>query len=242
MRTTTRLYLLLIALLPAVLLLLPASAGAGTPAHPRPGLEQGLDLPKSLTTESLTTEALLDSLQHTAFLYFWEEANPVNGLIRDRSDPYSPCSIAAQGFGITAICVAIEHGWVTREEGRDRIMLGMQTLWNGQQGPGTYGNNGYKGLFYHFLDINSGVRVWNCELSTIDTALLMAGVLDAKMYFQTADEGDLELRALADSLYQRVDWDFMRNGGNGIRMGWKPEGGFSSFGNWVGYNEAMILY
>ena len=192
--------------------------------------------------ESLTTPALLDSLQRTAFEYFWDEANPVNGLIRDRSQPGSPCSIAAQGFGISAICIAIDHGWVTRGEGRDRILLGMQTLWNGPQNDSEFVTNGYKGLFYHFLDINSGYRAWSCELSTIDTALLMAGVLDAKQYFDTDDPGDQQVRALADSLYYRVDWEFARDEGNGIRMGWKPSTGFSEFGNWVGYNEAMILY
>ena len=76
--------------------------------------------------------------------------------------------------------------------------------------------------------MNSGLRTWNCELSTIDTALLMAGVLDAKQYFDTADPGDVQIRALADSLYHRVDWDFMRSGGNGIRMGWKPGTGFAA--------------
>lgn len=201
------------------------------------------DLPVYTTGgKSLTNEALLDSLQRTAFNYFWYEANPVNGLIRDRSQAGSPCSIAAQGFGITAICIAIDHGWVTREQGLARIRLGMQTLWNGAQGSAAFNVNGYKGLFYHFLDINSGNRTWTCELSTIDTALLMAGVLDAKQYFHTSDPGDVEIRALADSLYRRVDWDFMRNGGPAIKMGWKPETGFNTFGNWIGYNEAMILY
>ena len=192
--------------------------------------------------KDLTTEALLDSLQRTAFEYFWEQVNPVNGLIRDRSQAWSPCSVAAQGFGITAICIAIDHGWVTRTEGRDRILLGMQTLWDGPQGDTEYNVNGYRGLFYHFLDINSGMRTWSCELSSIDTALLMAGVLDAKQYFDTADSGDQQVRALADSLYYRVDWDFMRNGGNGILMGWKPGTEFSGYGYWRGYNEAMILY
>jgi hypothetical protein len=201
------------------------------------------DLPVSISGgQSLTNEALLDSLQRTAFNYFWYQANPVNGLIRDRSQAGSPCSIAAQGFGITAITIGIEHGWVTKEVGRARIKLGMQTLWNGTQGSAAAGVNGYKGLFYHFLDINSGNRTWTCELSTIDTALLMAGVLDAKQYFHTMDPLDVEIRALADSLYNRVDWDYMRNGGAGIRMGWKPETGFNTFGNWIGYNEAMILY
>jgi hypothetical protein len=191
---------------------------------------------------SLTTEALLDSLQRTAFLYFWNEANPVNGLIRDRSQNGSPCSIAAQGFGITAICIGIDHGWVSRSEGRARIRLGMQTLWDGNQGPEAFNVNGYKGLFYHFLDINSGNRTWECELSTIDTALLMAGILDARQYFDTDDPEDVELRQLATALFNRVDWDFMRNNGIGLRMGWKPDTGFNTFGNWIGYNEAMILY
>ncbi|MFO7654305.1 MAG: glucoamylase family protein [Candidatus Krumholzibacteriia bacterium] len=191
---------------------------------------------------ALTTEALLDSLQRTAFLYFWREANPVNGLIRDRSQNWSPCSIAAQGFGISAICIGIDHGWVTREAGRDRILLGMQTLWNGPQGDAQYGTNGYRGLFYHFLDINSGVRTWSSELSTIDTALLMAGVLDARRYFDRAESGDQAVRALADSLFNRVDWQFMTAGGGALLMGWKPETGFSGYSYWIGYNEAMILY
>jgi hypothetical protein len=198
--------------------------------------------PGITASPTLTTEALLDSLQRTSFEYFWEQANPVNGLIRDRSQTGSPCSIAAQGFGISAICIAIDHGWVTREAGRARIRLGMQTLWNGPQSDASFGVNGYKGLFYHFLDINSGMRTWSCELSTIDTALLMAGILDAREYFDTADAGDVELRALADSLYQRVDWDFMRSGGGAIKMGWKPGTGFNGYGYWIGYNEAMILY
>ena len=172
---------------------------------------------------ALTTEALLDTLQRTAFEYFWDEANPVNGLIRDRSQAGSPCSIAAQGFGISAICIAIDHGWVTRSEGRDRILLGMQTLWDGNQGR-QFVINGYKGLFYHFLDINSGLRAWNCELSTIDTALLMAGVLDAKQYFDTDDPGERRSapwRIRCTSGSTGNSWP----GGNGIRHGWKPERG-----------------
>lgn len=216
--------------------LLTAALAAAAPAAP---IELG---PPPGAAKSLTTPALLDSLQRTAFLYFWNEANPTNGLIRDRSQFNSACSIASQGFGITAICIAIDHGWVTREEGRARIRLGLETLWNGAQGPQSLGVNGYKGLFYHFLDLNTGVRTWNCELSTIDTALLMAGVIDARNYFDTDDPLDVELRELCTDLYERVDWVWARDGGNGIKMGWKPETGFSAFGRWIGYNEAMILY
>lgn len=191
---------------------------------------------------TLTTPALLDSLQQTAFNYFWLEANPANGLIKDRSTSGSPCSIASTGFGLSAICIGIDHGWVSRAAGQARVLTTLQTFWNGPQGTAATGTIGYKGLFYHFLDMNTGLRAWNSELSTIDTALLMAGVLDTKQYFDTSDPDDIAIRALADSLYRRVDWDFMRASGVGIRMGWDPISGFSPFGTWVGYNEAMILY
>jgi len=191
---------------------------------------------------AITTPALLDTLQHGAFDYFWNEANPANGLIKDRSTPGSACSIAAVGFGLSAICIGVDHGWITREQGRERVLTTLTTFWTGPQGHEVAGNMGYRGFFYHFLDMNTGARVWNCELSSIDTALLMAGVIDVEHYFLGGDAAETEIRALADSLYQRVDWEFMRNWGVGIRMGWKPESGFDGYGTWVGYNEATILY
>ena len=191
---------------------------------------------------SLTTEALLDTLQHTAFNFFWAESNSFNGLIRDRSTTGSPASTASMGFGITAICIGIDHGWVTRAAGQQRILAALQTLWTGTQGPGAVGIIGYKGLYYHFLDIFQATRTWSCELSTIDTALLFAGIVDAKQYFNTADPADVQVRALADSIYYRADWDWARGGTSGLKMGWKPDFGFTQFGTWVGYNEAMIMY
>ncbi len=191
----------------------------------------------------LPTEVLLDTLQHSAFNYFWNEMNPVSGLMPDRSVPTSPCSIASEGFGLSAICVAIDHGWITRAEGRGRVRTALETLWNGPQGTSTTNAMGYRGLYYHFLKMDTGLREWSSELSTIDTALLFAGILDCKMYFTDAgDAAEVRIRALADSIYYRADWDFMRNGNAGILMGWKPESGFTTFGEWVGYNEAMILY
>lgn len=189
-----------------------------------------------------TTAALLDTVQHASFLYFWSEANPANGLIKDRSTSGSPASIAATGFGLSSICVGIDHGWVTREAGRERVRTTLLTFWTEPQGSGANGNIGYKGLFYHFLDMATAVRTWSCELSTIDTALLFAGILDAKQYFTGSDPVETEIRALADSIYYRADWEFMRNGAQGIYMGWKPGTGYSGFGLWQGYNEAMILY
>ena len=191
---------------------------------------------------AITNEALLDSLQRTAFQYFWQEANPSNGLIKDRNASWSPCSIASLGFGLSAICIGIDHGWVTREAGRGRVLTALETLWSKPQGSGSGGVIGYHGFYYHFLDMSFGTRTWDCELSTIDTALLFAGMIDAKQYFTTADPLDVRVRELADSIYYRADWEWFRNHNPGIMMGWKPNTGFSGFGQWIGYNEAMILY
>src|SRR5882672_5717362 len=95
-----------------------------------------------------TTEELLDTVQHTAFTYFWQEANPENGLIKDRSASGAPCSIASVGFGLTAICIGADHGWVTRAAARDRVLTTLRTFWSGSQGTAQSGYIGYKGFFY----------------------------------------------------------------------------------------------
>ncbi len=192
--------------------------------------------------DALSNEALMDTLQVTSFRYFWEQTNPANGLTRDRSAVGSPASIAAVGFGLSAICTGIDRGWVSRETGRARVRTTLNTFWTGPQGTGATGYIGYQGLFYHFLDMSTAKRTWDCEVSTIDTALLMAGILDCRQYFNTVDTLDVAVRALADSIYRRADWNFFRNSNPGILMGWKPGTGFSGFGQWIGYNEAMILY
>ena len=189
--------------------------------------------------------AVLDSIQYAGFRYFWYTANPVNGLCPDRSAAGSVCSTASTGFGLSAICVGVDHGWITRDQGRQRVLVTLQTFWNGPQGPGTSGIIGYKGLYYHWLDMTTGLRRvdWNAELSTIDTALLFAGIMHAREYFDdSTDVTEGVIRALADSITQRADWNFMRNGSAGLQMGWNPSSGFSTFGKWVGYNEAMIMY
>lgn len=185
--------------------------------------------------------AVLDQIQRTAVDYFWQEANPDNGLIRDRSRPDSKCSIAAVGFGLSALVVGMERGWVDREAGRERIRTTLRTFWTLPQGPQTEGVAGYRGWFYHFLEMDTGLRAWNCELSSIDTALLLAGVLDAELYFDGKDPIDVEIRDLAERLLGRVDWNWMRFGQPSLTMGWRPEQGFLS-SRWHGYNEAMILY
>ncbi|HEY6196379.1 MAG TPA: glucoamylase family protein [Candidatus Eisenbacteria bacterium] len=192
-----------------------------------------------------TTAALLDTLQHSAFGFFWNEVNPANGLIRDRSAAGSTLSsIAAVGFGLSAIPIGIDHGWITRAAGRSRVRTTLTTFYTGPQGTAALGTIGYKGFFYHFLNMNTATRYdTGVELSTIDTALLFAGMLDARQYFDDpSDPDEIAIRLMADSLFQRADFNFMRNFNPGIMMGWKPAFGFSGFGQWIGYNEAMILY
>ena len=136
-----------------------------------------------------STNEFLDYVQQTTFDYFWYNANPANGLVPDRSATGSACSIAAVGFGLTAIGIAVDHGWITRTQAVARVLTTLNTFLQGPQGPGTTGVIGYKGWFYHFLDMNTALRAGS-ELSSIDTVLLLAGILYAKQYFNgaSADE------------------------------------------------------
>jgi hypothetical protein len=186
--------------------------------------------------------AILDTIQHTAFNYFWYQANPANGLIKDRSSSNSPCSIASTGFGLSAICIGVDHGWVTRAAARDRVLTTLRTFWYGPQGSGD-GYIGNFGLFYHMLDMNTATRTWSSELSTIDSGLLLAGIVDAQQYFDGTDSLETSLRAYADSISMRMQWSYMRGPYPfGLALGWMPGTGFSGYGEWKGYNEASIMY
>jgi hypothetical protein len=196
----------------------------------------------------ITTTALLDTIQYTAFHFFWDEANPSNGLIRDRAnvvDPsyvtWVPSSIASCGFGLSAICIGVDHGWVSRAAAADRVVTTLRTFWNGPQGAGSSYIGAY-GLFYHMLDMSTAKRTWDSELSTIDTALLFAGIVDAREFFDGTDATETEIRTLADAITQRANWELMRNFNPGILLGWMPGSGFLNYGQWVGYSEAMIMY
>ena len=190
---------------------------------------------------------ILDTLQHTAFNFFWNEANPANGLIRDRAPVTGsassgiPSSIASVGFGLSALCIGVDHGWVSRADAASRVLTTLKTFWNGPQGSGD-GYIGNYGLFYHMLDMTTATRTWNSELSTIDTGLLLAGIVDAKQYFDGNDPTEAAIRAYADSLYYRMNWDLMRNYHDGILLGWMPGTGFLNYGEWTGYCESMIMY
>jgi len=185
-------------------------------------------------------ESTLDALQRAAFGYFVEELNPANGLIADTSREGSPVSIAVVGFALSAYPVAVERGWMAREDAVGRSLAALRFFEGSDQGGGA-GATGYKGFYYHFLDITSGTRVWQSELSMVDTALLLAGALTAGAYFDARTAQETELRALSDALYRRVDWRWAQDGGQTIKQGWKPECGFLHYG-WEGYSEAILLY
>ncbi|MDH3252754.1 MAG: T9SS type A sorting domain-containing protein, partial [Ignavibacteria bacterium] len=160
----------------------------------------------------------------------------------DRSAANAPCSIASVGFGLSAICIGVDHGWVSRQAAANRVLTTLQTFWTGPQGTDASGTIGSFGLFYHFLDMNDATRTWNSELSTIDTGLLLAGIIDAREYFDGADPAETSIRSLADSIYRRMNWNLMRNFNPGLMLGWKPGTGFAGYGQWIGYNEASIMY
>lgn len=203
--------------------------------------EQSADSPiVHATPDALDDEAFIDLIQQTAFDFFWYEANPRNGLIKDRNTDGSPSSIASVGFGLSALTVGIDRGWITREAGRERVHTTLDFFWNS---PHSTANDatGYKGFYYHFLNMETGRRNGTSELSTIDTALLLAGVLHMRQYFDRDHPDENRIRALADSLYERVDWNWASPRPPRVSHGWRPESGFIPW-DWGGYNEAMIVY
>ena len=185
-------------------------------------------------------EGMLDLLQRDAFAYFLEQANLSNGLIKDCTRPGFPSSIAATGFALAAYPIGVERGLLTREEAIGRTLATLRFFWTSAQGP-ERDATGYKGFFYHFLDMESGRRAWECELSTIDTTLLLAGAFAAAAYFDRNAADERELRELAEALYLRADWQWAQNGEATVTHGWKPESGFLPY-RWRGYDEATLLY
>ncbi len=185
--------------------------------------------------------AFLDTLEQRTFRFFWETADPSTGLVPDRYPTPSFSSIAAVGFGLTAYPIGVERGWVSRADARARVLATLRWLWAAPQGDAAAGVTGYHGFFYHFLDMETGHRYRTVELSSIDTALLLAGVLFCQSYFDAAGPDEVAIRAYADSLYRRVDWRWLVVRPPLVSMGWTPEDGFHTY-DWRGYNEAMLLY
>jgi len=206
--------------------------GTAEPVEPEPNKEPDPEVDAEVEgLLALSDDALLEDLSERTFAYFWEQANPDNGLIKDRSTEDSASSIAAVGFGLSSIPIAIERGWITREEGYARTLTTLQTFADG-------GVEGERGFFYHFVDMATGRRAGGSELSSIDTALFIAGALTAGEYFP-----DTEVATLADTLYRAVDWAWMQGEDGGlVRMGWTPEGGFLDARWGAGFDEGLLLY
>lgn len=224
-----------------------SSASAAAPAPP-PVLAPAPPpaVPPPSTTDR---DAVLADLQERSFRYFWDTANPANGLIPDRYPSPSVSSVAAVGFGLTAYPIGVERGYISREAARGRVLATLRFFRNARQGPEAAGNTGYKGFFYHWLNMKSGARDLKSEISTVDTALFLAGALFCQSYFDGTQVDETEIRRLADEIYRQVDWLWAQShlqlgsasASPAISNGWYPESGFIPY-DWVGYNEGMIVY
>ena len=190
--------------------------------------------------DDANTDAELHKLQRETFGYFMHETNPVNGLVIDKTAADWPASIAATGLALTCYPVSVERGFMTRASAVERTLTTLRFFWNSPQGPEPDAT-GYQGFYYHFLDMQTGRRAWQCELSTVDSTFLLAGALTAAMYFDADTAEEKEIRTLGDALYRRANWAWAQNGGATVTHGWKPESGFLPY-RWEGYNEALLLY
>jgi hypothetical protein len=186
------------------------------------------------------TDDELEALQWASVQYYLQEVSHRTGLIRDKTQQGAPASIAAVGMTLASAPIAVERGSIPRELVAQWTVKRLRFFANSPQGPEPDAT-GYKGFYYHFLDMETGRRVWNCELSTVDSAFLLAGMLTAATYFDQDTALEQEIRTLADALYRRADWRWAQNGGATVTHGWRPESGFIPY-RWEGYDEALLLY
>src|ERR1700742_3963915 len=196
--------------------------------------------PLAIGAAPVSDSALLDDVENRSFHYFWDLADPKTYLIPDRAPTRSFSSIAAVGFGLTAYGIGAERGFGTRAQAAERTLQTLRSLLAMKQGPEPHGVSGYKGFFYHFLDMRTAERFETVELSTVDTSLLLAGALFDESYFDRDDPTESAIRATAEDLYRRVDWPWEQVRKSAVSMGWTPEEGFHTY-DWKGYNEAMIV-
>lgn len=183
----------------------------------------------------------LIDLQERTFRYFWDTANPRNGLVPDRFPATSYSSVASVGFALTTYPVGVQRGYITRVQARKRVLATLRFLRNAPMGADPHRDSGYHGFYYHFLDMKTGARFEDSELSTVDTAILLAGALFCQSYFDGPGAEEAEIRGLADQIYRRVDWRWAQPHAPAISLGWSPETGFLDY-DWRGYNEAMLVY
>jgi hypothetical protein len=195
--------------------------------HSRPALPPA---PSSLMPED---EAFLDDLEHGNFLFFWEQTNPQTGLTKDRcnvrtADTTLAASIASTGFALTAICIGEKRGFVSRSDARLRVIQTLSFLWHKLPT--------HRGFFYHFANINTGERIWDSEASSVDTAMLLCGILTCAQHFQ-----DKDISSLAHAIFDRVDWTWLSEDTTLLSHGWTPESGFIP-SRWDLYSELMMMY
>jgi hypothetical protein len=182
----------------------------------------------------LTDDELLEEIVSRAFLFFWYEADPHTGLVRDRAladggpDPRRVASIAATGFGLAALCIGHKRGYLPPHEIGARVVKTLRSLLDHV--------DQVNGFFFHFLDIETGKRARLSEISPIDTTILLCGALMAREYFH-----DAQITQLANAIYRRVNWPWMLNGGNTFALGWTPEYKFIG-ARWDTYCELMMMY
>lgn len=186
-------------------------------------------------------DPVINNLQRRTFRYFWDTTNKQNGMAPDRFPSPSFASTAAVGFALTAYVVGSERGFVSRSQARLRTLRTLRFLESLPQGPDETGMAGYKGFYYHFVHMHNGQRFGTSELSTVDTALLLGGVLLSQSYFDRDTSSEREIRELAEKIYSRVDWQWAQNRPPILSHGWRPESGFLRF-DWRGYNEGMLMY
>lgn len=209
----------------------PPPAPAPQP-EPEPPAEPG---PPQLTP-------LFRDIEKRTFQFFWDTTNERNGMTPDRFPSRPFASIASIGFALTAYPIGIENGWISRRQAIDRTLTTLEFFRDARMGPQKTGRTGHHGFYYHFLDMQEGQRYepW-VELSSVDTALLMMGVLFAQSYYTGDDPREKAIREIADELYRRVEWPWLQVRPPLISMGWYPETGFIEH-DWAGYNEAMMVY
>ena len=186
--------------------------------------------------------ALVDDLEKRTFEWFWHSADPTTGLVPDSYPGHAFSSIAAVGFGLTAYGVGVERGYITRQQAVQRTLATLRFFKNAPQNDSEDEASGYHGFYYHFLDMQTGKRARRyVEVSSVDTTLLLGGVLFAESYYDRDTPQEKEIRRLADAIYRHVDWPFMQPRAPLISMGWTPGGKFIP-ADWKGYNEGMLVY
>ena len=203
-----------------------------TPGQPQQGSRQAVEPDRSALTPE--DDAFLDELERATFLYFWEQSDLQTGLVKDRCnvraerDPGTVASIAATGFGLTALCIGSERKFVSPSEARDRVVATLRFLYSRMPT--------HRGFFYHFADVRTGERMWDSEISSIDTAILLCGVLTCRQHFRYR-----EITRLATQIFNRVDWTWLSADTSLLPHGWTPELGFLQY-RWDYYSELMMMY